>query len=314
MTTIPEMVPILITGAHRSGTTWVGKVLAGDPHIAYISEPLHRNHSRGVFDQSIDFWYQYICDDNGDQFHSAYQKTIRFDFQIRAGLKDVKNLKAAGKLLINQISFIGHSLQGRRILFKDPFAVVSVPWFIQRLNAQVIIMVRHPLSFISSLQRLQWQFDFEDLLQQPLLMRDHLEPFREEMIQTNRNKEDIIAQGILLWRMIYFIVDQYRVQKRNIKIVRHEDISITPERIFSEICDYLGVEYSESIKGTVRRSSQAGNPAEVSEDDEHAVYLDSRANLRNWRKRLNESDINRIIAGTRDIADLFYTPGEWKEW
>ncbi len=31
--------PILVTGTHRSGTTWVGKMLAAGPSTAYISEP-----------------------------------------------------------------------------------------------------------------------------------------------------------------------------------------------------------------------------------------------------------------------------------
>ena len=31
--------PILVTGAHRSGTTWVGKMLALAPGIGYVHEP-----------------------------------------------------------------------------------------------------------------------------------------------------------------------------------------------------------------------------------------------------------------------------------
>ena len=32
--------PILVTGSHRSGSTWVGKMLSVAPHVAYIHEPI----------------------------------------------------------------------------------------------------------------------------------------------------------------------------------------------------------------------------------------------------------------------------------
>jgi len=314
MNELSDMTPILITGAHRTGTTWVGKVLAHDPRIGYVSEPLHLKHSHGVLDKPVDAWYQYICDENGDQFYSAYQKTIQFKYQLWKAIQNIDGFKSAGKILLDQVSFLMNRIQSRRVLLKDPFAVFSVPWFLDRLNAQVVIMVRHPLPFISSLQRLDWHFDFKNLLQQQLLMRDYLEPFREEMVQTNQQKEDIIGQGILLWRMIYYIVDLYRTQDHNIMVVRHEDISRRPGNLFSEISDYLGIGQSEIINQAALRSSQVTNPPEVSKKDEHAVYLDSRTNLGNWKKRLDHNDVDRILSGTKDIADRFYKPREWEEW
>lgn len=314
MSGIREKAPILITGAHRSGTTWVGKVLSQDPQIAYVSEPLHLNHSLGIFKQSVNAWYQYICDENGEEFNSAYQEIIRFKYQLSDELKNIRNLNSAGKLVRDLISFLSNRLSERRILLKDPFAVVSVPWFLSQLDAKVVIMVRHPLSFVSSLHRLGWQFDFENILQQPLLMRDYLESFRKDMNQVNQQNEDIISQGILLWRMIYSIVDQYRDQDLDIMIVRHEDLSRTPNKIFAEICDYLGIVLSENINVAIHRSTQNSNPPEIKENNEHAVNLNSIKNLSNWRKRLTESEVLRIVSGTQDIVGKYYLREEWKEW
>jgi hypothetical protein len=309
-----DKTPILITGAHRSGTTWVGKVLTQNPKIAYVSEPLHLNHSLGVLKQPVDVWYQYICDENGDQFYSAYQNTIRFNYQLSDELKNIKDLKSAGKLVLDLISFFSNKIAVRQVLLKDPFAVVSVPWFLKHLNAKVIVMVRHPLSFISSLQRLGWRFDFNNILGQPLLMRDYLESFRTDMIRVNQQNGDIIAQGILLWRMIYSIVDQYKDQGLDIMIVRHEDISRKPKKVFTEICVYLGIDLSENINQAILKSTQTSNPSEISENNEHTVFLNSIANLSNWKKRLTESDVLRVLSGTQDIAENYYQQEEWKEW
>ena len=50
--------PIIITGSHRSGTTWVGNIIKNSPMIYYIHEPLTPNSiTRGLFDTEI--WYKY---------------------------------------------------------------------------------------------------------------------------------------------------------------------------------------------------------------------------------------------------------------
>ena len=62
------LTPILVTGTHRSGTTWVGKMLAADAMTAYISEPLNVLHRPGVFHAKVKYWYQYICEENEMQY------------------------------------------------------------------------------------------------------------------------------------------------------------------------------------------------------------------------------------------------------
>ncbi len=60
--------PILVTGAHRTGTTWVGKMLAAGPGTAYISEPLNVLHRPGVLSAPVQHWYTYICSENEAQY------------------------------------------------------------------------------------------------------------------------------------------------------------------------------------------------------------------------------------------------------
>ena len=308
------MKPILITGAHRTGTTWMGKILALDPDISYVSEPLHLGHSRGVLSQPVENWYCYICNDNGTQFENAFQKTIQFKYQLWTAIQHLRNWRGAGKVVRDFPIFLASRLLKRRALLKDPFAVISVPWFISALDAQVVIMVRHPIPFVSSLKRLGWSFNFDHLLNQPLLMRDHLEPFRSEMVRCKQNEKDIVGQGILLWRMIYLLVHQYKSQGLDIQLIRHEDLSQRPLPIFEEIFHKLGIVFSQKIEEKIIISTQTSNPDEVAVYDEHAVRLNSLANLKNWKKRLTDLEIERIDTDTRDVVKEFYELGEWKSW
>ncbi|MDD2922615.1 MAG: sulfotransferase, partial [Anaerolineales bacterium] len=173
--------PILVTGAHRSGTTWVGRMLASNPQTAYISEPLNVWHRRGVYRAEVKHWYQYITPENESQYFSAFQNLLNFKYHLFDEIKSLRSRKDLLRMGRDFAIFTNGKLRNQRALLKDPFAVFSAPWFAQKLNCRVVFTVRHPAAFASSLKRLQWNFDFHNLLAQPLLMRDLLEVDRAEM-------------------------------------------------------------------------------------------------------------------------------------
>ncbi|MBK8419704.1 sulfotransferase [Candidatus Villigracilis saccharophilus] len=72
--------PILVSGAHRSGTTWVGRMLAANPQTAYISEPLNVLHRRGVYRAEVDRWYTYITEENRSNIFPPFRNS--WDFVI----------------------------------------------------------------------------------------------------------------------------------------------------------------------------------------------------------------------------------------
>jgi LPS sulfotransferase NodH len=50
--------PILVTGSHRSGSTWVGTMLATSPSVGYVQEPFSLNHRPGIFSAKFDYWFR----------------------------------------------------------------------------------------------------------------------------------------------------------------------------------------------------------------------------------------------------------------
>ncbi|MCJ7435853.1 MAG: sulfotransferase, partial [Anaerolineales bacterium] len=168
-------IPILVTGAHRTGTTWVGKMLAANPQMAYISEPLNVLHRPGVLRAPVDRWYAYITKENEGRYFPAFQELMAFRYHLLDEIRSLRSRKDFLRMGRDASIFFNGRLLGQRPLLKDPFAVFSIPWFAERLNCKVVITVRHPAGFASSLKRLNWLFDFSDLLAQPALMHDHLE-------------------------------------------------------------------------------------------------------------------------------------------
>jgi hypothetical protein len=300
---------ILVTGAHRSGTTWVGRMLGADAQTAYISEPLNVLHRPGVLRAKIDHWYQYICEDNEAEYLPAFEELLDFRYHLWEEIRSIRSPRDFLRMGRDFAIFYNGLMRGQRLLLKDPFAVFSVVWFARQLNFKVVVSVRHPAAFASSLKRLGWNFDFNDLLDQPLLMRDHLEPYRAEMqaIQS----DDIIRQASLLWTMIYRFVHSARGLNPDFIVVRHEDLSRDPVNGYRELYASLGLEYSPRAEKRILNSSSSENPAELSRKNVHAVKLDSRANMANWKKRLSEEEVKRVREMTEEVSQLFYPERNW---
>jgi hypothetical protein len=296
--------PILVAGAHRSGTTWVGRMLASNPQTAYISEPLNVLHRRGVYRAEVKHWYQYITAENEAQYLDAFNELLDFKYHLFDELKSIRSRKDFLRMGRDLSIFMKGKMKNQRALLKDPFAVFSAPWFAQKLNCRVVITVRHPAAFASSLKRLNWAFDFQDLLDQPLLMRDYLEPDQTQM--KSIHPEDIITQSALLWRMIYRTVDAMRASHPDFMIVRHEDLSLDPVSGYRKLYEALDLPFNDQVRDTILNSSSSENPAELSQKKVHSVKLDSRANMDNWKKRLTPEETERIRKLTEDVAPLFY--------
>ena len=301
--------PILVTGAHRTGTTWVGKMLSANLQTAYISEPLNVWHRPGVLCACIKHWYTYITDKNEAAYLPAFNELLGFRYHLFDEIKSLHSSKDFFRMGRDFGIFLRGGVMHQRPLLKDPFAVLSLPWFIKRLNCEVVVTVRHPAGFASSLKRLNWSFDFTNLLNQPLLMQDYLEPYREDMQAINA--DDVIGQASLLWTMIYRVIDSIRERTPSIQIARHEDLSLDPVSGYRTLYQSLGLDFTSRVEQTILNSSSSENPTEVSRNKVHAVKLDSRANLDNWKRRLTSDEIARIRRVTEEVAHLYYPEVNW---
>ncbi len=303
------MNPTLVTGAHRSGTTWVGRMLAASPQMAYISEPLNVLHRPGVLGAQVSFWYTYICNENESEYLPSFRELLSFRYHWFAEIKSLRSRKDFLRMGRDLGIFWRAALLNQRPLIKDPFAVFSLPWFANRLNSQIIVTIRHPAAFASSLKRLNWSFDFYDLLDQPLLMHDHLEAYRMNM--RSMAADDILGQASLLWTMIYRFVHAACKQTPSIRVVRHEDLSLDPVAGYRHLYTELGLNFTSGVERRILASSSSENPAELSRKKVHSVKLDSLANLDNWKRRLSSSEIDRIRRETEGVSYLYYPEVAW---
>jgi hypothetical protein len=183
---------------------------------------------------------------------------------------------------------------------------------VQRLGSDVVVTVRHPLAVVSSWRRLESSFDFANLLEQSLLMRDLLGPVENEMRAALVPSADVIDRVALLWRIVYQTVAQLREELPGLLVVRHEDLSRAPSERFRALFDALGLTYAAEAIEAVAASTSRENPAGTPIDQPHETRINSLANLENWRLRLTPDEVGRIRSLTESAAAVFYTDDEWR--
>lgn len=304
--------PILVTGSHRSGTTWVGKMLSFSRSVGYINEPFNIQWCRpGICSAKFDHWFPYITKENESIFYDHIKNTLEFRYNIIEELKAIRSPKDIARMFRDYVKCSMYHFRNATPLIKESLCIFSAEWLASTFDMDVVVLIRHPAAFASSLKRKNWTFQFSNLLEQPSLMRDHLHPFIDEIREYADKDQDIVAQASLLWKAIYHTVSQYKKQHPDWIFLRHEDLSRDPLGGFQTLFEKLNIEFSEYIREMIRKYSDPANPSEAHEGVTHSLRRDSRSNIWNWKTRLTSSEIEKIRSQVGDISAVFYSDKDW---
>lgn len=304
--------PILVTGAHRSGTTWVGRMLCASGEAFYVSEPFNVGTlGPRWIPKGFPFWFYHIPADGDSEYEKELQKVIELRYSVFRNVLRIRSLRHCGRMVRDWTLSQWARLSRKRPLIKDPIALFSAEWLADRFNMQVVVMIRHPAAFASSLKRLGWQFDFSNWLKQELLMQHFLQPFRDQIREYTTEKKDIIDQAIMMWNVIYSVVHRYRQIHPGWLFVKHEELAANPLEGFTELYRYCNLTLNKKARSKILAYSTSKNPKEVPAGDPGSIKRDSRATIKRWKHRLTQGELARIYEGTHEIASLFYEEKEW---
>jgi hypothetical protein len=301
--------PVLVTGSHRSGSTFVGKMLSLSGELGYIREPFSVLHRPGVLNVRFPYWFPYICAKNEAPYLQPVRDMLGFHYQTIAALKAVRVPRDAAAIVHDQWEFARYRRRHARPLLKDPIAVFSAGWLSDTFDAQVIVLIRHPAAFASSLMKYVWVHPFDHFLKQPLLVRDLLSPFAQELKEYATTEREIIDQAIVLWNVIHHAILQYRATRPGWRFFRHEDIAREPIERFGEMFEYLGIGFGERERAGIVNATHAANPIEAR--DAGVLRRDSRSAAETWKTRLSRDQIDHIRTRTEAIAGELYSDADW---
>lgn len=304
--------PILVTGSHRSGTTFVGKMLSLHQSVAYIQEPFNPDY--GI--EGFDTWYTYTRAGAKNEPHIAeqIQRVLRGTARYKYApiLESDNALRALGKRLFKSKGNLRYQAykfpaRSRRALLKDPIAVLSTEWLHKRFRMDAVILVRHPAGFVASVKRLNDVHPLSDLLAQHELMKDWLEPYEAEIRAAN----SLISETAVLWKCIYSVITQYCARNPRLITKRHEDLSLSPIREFRNLYKRLSLPFDSTIERAIRSHTGSINPVAPTGNKAHVLKRNSAENAYRWKELLTRDEISEIRAITGEVADKFYSSAEW---
>jgi hypothetical protein len=298
--------PILVTGSHRSGTTWTGRMLCATGEAGYIHEPFNPKRRPGWGGDRFPYWFMYVNERNESFYRPVVDRALAFRYPVRDNLAALRKPRGVGLFALDVARSLRPRLLRARPLIKDPIALFSAEWLARTYDMDVVVMIRHPVAFASSIKRLNWRFEFRDWLAQDDLVDDHLARWHQEMHDAWAGKVDVIQHAIVMWNAIHDVVDGLRARHPEWSFVRYEDLAGAPVDGFRALYESCGLTWSTEAEVAVARSSDASNPREVPLWRHQSIKRSSAAAKDTWRTRLTEDEIERVTKGTAEIAARFY--------
>jgi hypothetical protein len=295
---------ILVTGAPRSGTTWVGRALCLGGDVGEIYEPFNPASRQWRWFDPPEH-YLYVDESIEAPYVDAVEQMSSWRYPL------VRRLRAGDGRGAVQAWARSRAHRGRGVLVKDPIALFSAPWLARRFGYRPLVVVRHPAGFVSSLVRVQWQVRFGSWLRQPRLMETLLAPWREEIERAAHGELGVVEAGAVFWRVSTGVVLRCRAEQPDWVVVRHEDLSADPVAEFRALYDRFGLTWSAAVAREIAAQSAADNPAEVVGGAQHGLQRDSRSVATIWRQRLSDDQVATVRRIVGEVADDLYPADTW---
>lgn len=302
-------VPILVTGLHRGGTTWVGRMIAAHPILEYIHEPFNPDvSSGGDYGLEVPHWWIHIHEENEELYLAAVRRMVELKPRFWSQLREASGWRRRLDVWNEQVRLRRRREQGARALIKDPIAFFSSEWLAARFTARVVVVVRHPAAWVDSFLRTGWRQPRSGILDQPRLCEGLLKPFRDVLLAESENG-DRLRQTCTTWNMFMYAMRMYQRRHADWIFVRHEDLSADPLGEYERLYGELGLSFDSHCREVVRRHSLVHD--DTARYTTESIVRDSRRNLLRWRENLSPASIDRIRELTADYWPDFYSGEEW---
>jgi hypothetical protein len=256
---------ILVAGTARSGTTWLGDLIASQIPSRILFEPFNPDL---VSDYRRFHYFQYMRPGTENPEFYAFAQKI-FTGEIRNRWIDGKNERINSKFR----------------LVKEIRANLALKWLHDNFpEVPIIFIMRHPCAVVLSRMELGWATDrdIEPFLSQPQLVEDYLGPYLD-LIRSAGNSEEKHA---IIWS-VSNLVPLKQFNSNELKVVYYENLCTQPEIELPGIFEAIGYQYSAPLVTGSNQPSQTTRRA--------SAVVTGTNKTENWKKKLSRSQIDNIL-------------------
>jgi hypothetical protein len=257
---------VLLAGSGRSGTTWLGQIINHGNAYRDVFEPLHPGRI-----ERLRGWpaMRYLA---GDAAAEDEGRVIR-------GL-------LAGEVRTAWTDAYNHKMVAKRRLIKAIRANLMLGW-IKANHPQVTLLfaMRHPCAVAFSRLKLGWDTHLDELLDQPQLMRDHLEPHRDR-IERIAFRGDAWQRHLAMW-CIENLVPLRQLEPGDAHVLQYERFCESFESEADALFAYLGRPVPRGIDRARQQQS-----AHFRRD---SAILRGGSLIHDWQSRVSTAQIDQAL-------------------
>lgn len=256
---------IVVAGSARSGTTWIGDLLAEAACARVVFEPFHHElvpefRPFGAF---------------------PYRRPTDRDPELLTFCTRMLSGTLRGAWIDREVE----RLQTSRRVVKAVRANLFLTWLARSFpRVPVVLVLRHPCAVVASRMALKWspQPDLDALLAQPRLVEDHLRPYRGIIAEATSEE----ARNAVVW-CVHHLIPLRQHEPGAFTTVFYESLCASPEIELPRLFSALGGDLRELP------ASRARVPSTTSRLGSAAVTGDDR--VTSWRHSLDAGRIQRIL-------------------
>jgi hypothetical protein len=303
----PADTAILLLGAQRSGTTWLGKICDSHPDVLYRHEPDHGRVPRRAMDEAllratVATW----IDDRSQRaagkrpfFRKSWQSAPAF--WLRDGLAWVLAAGARVPLLGQRIAHLPLPDLARQQVSQRA-ALKSIDWcdgagsFARLLpDSRTIVILRHPCGQVASIMRgnRQGQFSLREVGTDMPFDEAPTVRFAAERGIDNRMFQALPDAAKYAWDWVRFNEAALRGLQSlpNARIVVYEELCARPAEIARELLEFCGLDWHKQTEAFIANSTQHSGAAGY-----YAVFRDSIAAAERWRTSMAPEDRAAVLS------------------
>jgi len=278
---------ILVAGTARSGTTWLGDILASQLNGRIMFEPFH---SRKVKTFSQYHYFHYMRPDEKDEVLADFCKRI-FSGDIR------------DKWIDNYIEVLWPKYR----VVKEIRANLLLKWIHNQFpQVPMLFIIRHPCAVVLSRMTLNWDTDrdIEPFLAQPKLLEDFLGKKMDVIMEATSPEE----KHAVIW-CVSNLIPLKQFQKEELNVIFYENLCLQPEIEITRLFQSIQLERRSSLFTTLEV------PSTTTLQTSAIVTGANRVN--SWQNKLTSGQIDKILSVVATFGlDYLYgdsiTPLAWK--
>ena len=305
---------IFISGMHRSGTSWVSEILStAGRYVLKDEEMFLPNYPSQA--KPIKIWYEYIHIKNEEKYTEYIETVLSNEYHLINGLSLSKSINKKIKALYHKLNSILRKsfYHSTPLILVEPLGLLSSDWFSKTYKCKMIIMIRHPAAIISSLKLNNIRYNFNgthSLLTQNDFLKNNVH-FLKNNNENIPEPDDIIGQGILMWKILYGYVQKLQKNNRDWIFAKHEDLSIDPIKEFELIFKKLGLPFTKKTKSKINKLCSKDNSNYLLPGERDKNKRNSKKLIYRWHEILSKDEVTRIREEVSLISDYWYDQQSW---